>query len=174
MNTYEWLQTILFFVVLLALVKPLGIFMAKVYQGERTFLSPAPGPLRKADLPHLRGEPEEEMGWKRYAGVHAASSTWCCSWRSSPCCCPAPAAAQSAEAPGLFLATGAQHRGQLHHQHQLAELRRRAGGQLLHPDGGAGGAQLRLRRHRHGHRHCPDPRLCPAQDLACSAISGSI
>ena len=29
MNPYEWLQTIIFFVVLLALVKPLGSFMAK-------------------------------------------------------------------------------------------------------------------------------------------------
>ena len=40
MNTYEWVETILFFVVLLALVKPVGTFMARVYQGERTFLSP--------------------------------------------------------------------------------------------------------------------------------------
>ena len=40
MSTYEWMQTIVFFVVLLALVKPLGAFMARVYQGEKTFLSP--------------------------------------------------------------------------------------------------------------------------------------
>ena len=44
MNPYEWLQTILFFVVLLALVKPLGSFMARVFQGERTFLSPVLSP----------------------------------------------------------------------------------------------------------------------------------
>ena len=40
MNTYAWLQTGFFFVVLLALVKPMGFYMARVYQGERTFLSP--------------------------------------------------------------------------------------------------------------------------------------
>jgi K+-transporting ATPase ATPase A chain len=68
MNTYEWLQTILFFVVLLALIKPLGIFMAKVFQGERTFLSPVLVPCEKLIYRISGVKPEEEMGWKRYAG----------------------------------------------------------------------------------------------------------
>ena len=68
MNTYEWLQTILFFVVLLALVKPLGSFMAKVFQGERTFLSPVLAPCEKLIYRISGVKPEEEMGWKRYAG----------------------------------------------------------------------------------------------------------
>jgi K+-transporting ATPase ATPase A chain len=68
MNTYEWLQTILFFVVLLALVKPLGSFMAKVFQGERTFLSPVLAPLEKLIYRISGVKPEDEMGWKRYAG----------------------------------------------------------------------------------------------------------
>jgi K+-transporting ATPase ATPase A chain len=68
MNTYEWLQTILFFVVLLALVKPLGIFMAKVFQGERTFLSPVLVPCEKLIYRISGVKPEDEMGWKRYAG----------------------------------------------------------------------------------------------------------
>ena len=68
MNTYEWLQTILFFVVLLALVKPLGSFMAKVFQGERTFLSPVLVPCEKLIYRISGVKPEEEMGWKRYAG----------------------------------------------------------------------------------------------------------
>jgi K+-transporting ATPase ATPase A chain len=38
MNVYSWIQLIFYLVVLLALAKPLGSFMAKVYQGERTFL----------------------------------------------------------------------------------------------------------------------------------------
>jgi K+-transporting ATPase ATPase A chain len=68
MNTYEWLQTILFFVVLLALVKPLGSFMAKVFQGERTFLSPVLAPCEKLIYRISGVKPEDEMGWKRYAG----------------------------------------------------------------------------------------------------------
>lgn len=68
MNTYEWLQTIFFFVVLLALVKPLGIFMAKVYQGERTFLSSVLVPCERLIYRISGVKPEDEMGWKRYAG----------------------------------------------------------------------------------------------------------
>jgi len=69
MNTYEWLQTTVFFVVLLALVKPLGSFMARVFEGERTFLSPVLAPLEKV-IYRLSGvKPEEEMGWQRYAGA---------------------------------------------------------------------------------------------------------
>ncbi len=68
MNTCEWLQTILCFIVLLVLVKPLGTFMAKVFQGERTFLSPFLCPCEKV-LYRISGvKPEDEMGWKRYAG----------------------------------------------------------------------------------------------------------
>src|SRR6266571_2304706 len=68
MNIYEWLQTIVFFVVLLALVKPLGSFMAKVFQGERTFLSPVLAPCEKLIYRISGVKPEDEMGWQRYAG----------------------------------------------------------------------------------------------------------
>jgi K+-transporting ATPase ATPase A chain len=68
MSTYEWLQTIFFFVVLLALVKPLGSFMAKVFQGERTFLSPVLAPCEKLIYRISGVKTEDEMGWKRYAG----------------------------------------------------------------------------------------------------------
>lgn len=68
MNSSEWLQTLLFFGVLLALVKPLGSFMAKVFSGERTFLTPILAPCESL-LYHISGvQTEEEMGWKRYAG----------------------------------------------------------------------------------------------------------
>ncbi len=67
MNVYEWVQTILFFVVLLAMIKPFGTFMAKVYQGERTFLTPVLAPCENL-LYRLCGvNRDEEMGWKRYA-----------------------------------------------------------------------------------------------------------
>src|SRR5512144_1531072 len=67
MNRYEWVQTILFFVVLLALVKPFGTFMAKVYQGERTFLSPVLSPFENVLYRVCGVEKDEEMDWKRYA-----------------------------------------------------------------------------------------------------------
>jgi len=53
--------------VLLLLVKPLGAFMARVYQGERTFLDPVLGPVERL-LYRLSGvRAEEEMNWKTYA-----------------------------------------------------------------------------------------------------------
>ena len=172
MNTYEWLQTILFFVVLLALVKPLGSFMAKVFQGERTFLSPVLAPCEKLIYRISGVKPEDEMGWKRYAGsmllfnlaLFVSLFVMLMTQHLLPL--------NPQKVPAFTLATGAQHGGQLHDQHQLAGLCRRAGGQLLHPDGGTGGAQLRLRRHRHSDSHRRDPRLRAAQDLHAGQLLG--
>ena len=50
MNIYSWFQLIFYMVVLLALAKPLGTFMAKVYQGEKTFLDPVFGPVERFHL----------------------------------------------------------------------------------------------------------------------------
>jgi K+-transporting ATPase ATPase A chain len=53
--------------VLLLLVKPLGAFMARVYQRERTFLDPVLGPIERL-LYRLSGvRADEEMNWKIYA-----------------------------------------------------------------------------------------------------------
>jgi len=67
MNMYEWLEIILFFVVLLALVKPLGTFMAKVYQGERTYLTPVLAPIENLLYRICGVKKDDEMDWKRYA-----------------------------------------------------------------------------------------------------------
>ena len=51
-------QILFFFALILALTKPLGVFMARVFEGERTFLHPVLRPARAADLPaqrHSRG-----------------------------------------------------------------------------------------------------------------------
>jgi Potassium-transporting ATPase A subunit len=45
MTLSGWLQIALYFVVLTALVVPLGRFMARVFEGERTFLSPVFRPV---------------------------------------------------------------------------------------------------------------------------------
>jgi K+-transporting ATPase ATPase A chain len=69
MNTYDWLQTLFFFAVLLLLIKPVGTFMAKVYQGERTFLSPLLGPCENLIYRICGVNKDEEMGWQRYASA---------------------------------------------------------------------------------------------------------
>jgi K+-transporting ATPase ATPase A chain len=47
MTINGWLQIAFYFVVLTALVVPLGRFMARVFEGERTFLSPVLQPVEK-------------------------------------------------------------------------------------------------------------------------------
>lgn len=67
MNIYSWIQLIFYIVVLLALAKPLGSFMAKVYQGEHTFLDRVLSPVERF-IYRLSGvKPDEDMNWKTYA-----------------------------------------------------------------------------------------------------------
>lgn len=67
MNIYSWIQLIFYIVVLIALAKPLGSFMAKVYQGEHTLLHPVLRPVERF-LYRISGvNSEEDMDWKTYA-----------------------------------------------------------------------------------------------------------
>ncbi len=67
MNVYSWAQLILYFVVLLALAKPLGTYMARVYQGEHTFLDPVLGPVERLIYRASGIRAEDDMNWKTYA-----------------------------------------------------------------------------------------------------------
>jgi K+-transporting ATPase ATPase A chain len=67
MNPFILLQLIFYIAVLLLLAKPLGSFMARVYQGQRTFLSPVFAPVERF-IYRLSGvDPEDDMNWKTYA-----------------------------------------------------------------------------------------------------------
>lgn len=66
MDLYEWAEIILFFIILLALIKPLGTFMARVFQGERIFLSPLLVPCENLLYRICGVNRDEEMDWKRY------------------------------------------------------------------------------------------------------------
>jgi K+-transporting ATPase ATPase A chain len=61
------LQPALYLLVLLLLVKPLGTFMARVYHGERTFLSPVMQPIERFVYRLARIHADEEMDWRGYA-----------------------------------------------------------------------------------------------------------
>jgi K+-transporting ATPase ATPase A chain len=67
MNIYSWIQIVFYLVVLLLLAKPLGSFMARVYQSEHTFLDPILGPVERL-IYRLSGvKADEDMDWKVYA-----------------------------------------------------------------------------------------------------------
>ena len=67
MTANGYLQFGIYFVVLLLLVKPLGLYMAKVYQGESTFLDRPIRPLERVIYRLLGVNPDDEMDWKNYA-----------------------------------------------------------------------------------------------------------
>jgi len=68
------LYILVFFLVLLALTKPLGLFMAHLFEGKRTFLHPVLGPLERF-IYRLSGIREDsEQRWTQYAASVLAFS----------------------------------------------------------------------------------------------------
>ncbi len=70
MSINSLIQIVLYFVILFLLAKPLGLYMAKVYSGEKFFLSPVISPLENLFY-KLIGTKNilENMSWKKYAGT---------------------------------------------------------------------------------------------------------
>jgi potassium-transporting ATPase potassium-binding subunit len=66
MTVIGWIQILLFCAIIVALVKPLGWYMTRVFNGERTFLSPILRPL-EAGLYWIGGVDEKrEQHWMTY------------------------------------------------------------------------------------------------------------
>ena len=130
----------------------LGAYIARVFgggtaPGDRVFL-----PVERA-LYRLGGvDPEREQPWQRLRALAARVQPGL-----GPRPLPAPARAGRAPAepdPRRRRRARArlQHGGQLRHEHELAELRRRVDDEPSHPDGRPDRAELRLRGRRHRRR----------------------
>jgi len=66
MTLVGWLQISLLFLAVLLVIKPLGLYMARVFSSERTFLSPVLGRVEH-DLYRVSGiNPEKEQSWLGY------------------------------------------------------------------------------------------------------------
>ncbi|APT34484.1 potassium-transporting ATPase A chain [Methylobacterium phyllosphaerae] len=69
MNLNGWIQIALYCAVVLALVKPLGSYMTRVFTGERTLLSPVLGPVERG-LYRMSGiDARQEQHWLAYTGA---------------------------------------------------------------------------------------------------------
>src|ERR1700749_3354055 len=63
-----YVQIAIFVVVLVALIKPVGIYLARVFSNERVFLTPVLGRIERGTYRLLRVNPEAEgQDWKAYA-----------------------------------------------------------------------------------------------------------
>lgn len=69
MTTHGILQVTLFFVVLVALVKPLGWYMARVFEGKPAGLNRLLAPVERLIYRLCGVREEEEMDWQRYTAA---------------------------------------------------------------------------------------------------------
>jgi len=69
MTTNGWIQIGVFLALILAITKPLGVFMAKVFSGERTFLDPIARPIERLLYRVTGVDQEYEMRWTEYAAT---------------------------------------------------------------------------------------------------------
>ena len=67
MTANGWFQIALFFLILLAITKPVGAFMTRVFAREKTFLDPVLRPLERLIYRSTGVDENREMDWKEYA-----------------------------------------------------------------------------------------------------------
>jgi K+-transporting ATPase ATPase A chain len=67
MTINGWLQIALFLLLILAITKPLGMFMARVFNREKTFLDPVLRPVERLIYRTTGVDEKHEMAWTEYA-----------------------------------------------------------------------------------------------------------
>lgn len=77
MHLNSLLQISIYFIVLIVLVKPMGHYIARVYQGEPTFLSRLFRPVESLFYRLLGTSPDDEMDWKTYTVAFLTFSVIC-------------------------------------------------------------------------------------------------
>jgi len=69
MTANGWLQFLLFIVVLVVLMQPLGLYMARVFEGERTFLDRLLKPIERLIFRLSGVKADTEMNWREYTAA---------------------------------------------------------------------------------------------------------
>jgi potassium-transporting ATPase potassium-binding subunit len=67
MTINGWLQIIVFLALIFAVTKPMGVFMARVFAREHTFLDPVLRPIERLIYRATGVDEEHEMAWTEYA-----------------------------------------------------------------------------------------------------------
>ena len=174
MTVIGWVQILLYCAIIVAIMPPLGAYMTRVFSGERTFLSPILRPV--------------EVAIYKIAGVNERSEQHAVTYTVSMLLfhvggflilyvlmrlqagLPFNPAEQSAVAAGPLV----QHGDELHHQHQLAELRRRKHDVLPRADARPHASELPFGRQPASCLQSRSSAASRGTRCAPSAISGSI
>jgi K+-transporting ATPase ATPase A chain len=64
-----WLQILVYIAIVVAIAKPVGLFMTHVFNGERTFLHPVMHPVERLLYRLTRVDEKREMHWSEYAAA---------------------------------------------------------------------------------------------------------
>ena len=156
---------VVFYIVLLVLLTPpLGAYMYRVYSRERI------GAVEGVIYRLFGVNPNTEQSWRRYA----SSVLWLSAFSmvllyilfrvqdSLPL--------NPQQLPGVDQYVSFNTACELHHQHELAGLRRRDHDELPQPDAGAHVPELRVRRRRDGRHGRPVPRVRPGEHRGCREL----
>ena len=66
MSIPGWLQIGAVLIAVLLLVKPLGLYIARVFSGQRTWLTPVLSPIERGFYAIAGVRPDKEQGWLAY------------------------------------------------------------------------------------------------------------
>src|ERR1035437_2349711 len=69
MTPNGWLQITVFFVLILLSAKPLGLYMARVFERKGTLLDPVLGPIERVLYRVTGVDPKAEMRWTEYGAA---------------------------------------------------------------------------------------------------------
>jgi len=67
MTANGWLQIVVYLAIIFAITKPLGVFMTRVFNRERTFLDPVARPVERLFYRLTGVDEDHEMRWTEYA-----------------------------------------------------------------------------------------------------------
>ena len=149
MTVNGWLQILLFLGVVLAVTAPLGRFMTRVFNRERTWLDPVLPPDRAADLSADRRRRDARDALDRVRRRDAALQRRVDAGAVPDAARAAVAAVEPAGLRRRRAGPRVQHRRVVHDEHELAGLQRRVDDELSDADGRPRVPQLRVGRDRH-------------------------
>ena len=67
MTANGWLQFVIYSIVLILTVRPVGLYLARVFEGERTWLDPILRPIERLIYRLCGVSADHEMNWREYA-----------------------------------------------------------------------------------------------------------
>ena len=167
------LQILILFGLVLACVKPLGLYMARVFARERTFLDPVLAPIERL-IYRLSGvRPDVEQHWTTYTIAmllfNVAGLLLLYAIQRLQGLLPLqPAGTRRRSRADSSFNTAVSFTTNTNWQSYVA----RVDDELLHPDGRARVPQLRVGGHGHRDRHRAGPRLRAPRGRRRSATSG--